>query len=110
MQPELKCVEVETVATRDHDLAIEDAPRRQSREQYIVQLWEVAIQRTEIAALNEDVGVVAKHDRAESIPLRFVEVAAAGGQLLCELCEHRLDWWCRGRGGFALRGARGHFV
>ena len=39
----------------DHDLAVEDAAGRKALEQRVVQLGEVAIERLQIAALNEDV-------------------------------------------------------
>ena len=73
MQPELQRVEVEAARRRDHDLAVEHAAGRQRVEKRGVQLGKVAIERLEIAALDEHVGAAAKDDRAKSVPLRLVQ-------------------------------------
>ena len=60
-------------------------------EKRVVQLGKVAIERPQIAALDEHVGSAAKHDRAKPVPLRLVQERPALGKLLGELREHRLD-------------------
>ena len=57
----------------------------------VVQLGKVAIERPQVAALDEDVGLAAKDDRAEAVPLRLEQEAVARGELVGELREHRLD-------------------
>ena len=60
-------------------------------EQRVVQLGKVAIERPQVAALDVHLGAAAKDDRAEAVPLRLVQEAVAGGKLVGELREHRLD-------------------
>ena len=46
---------------------------RQPREQCVVELGEVAVERTQVAALHEDVGrPAAEHDGAEPVPLGLI--------------------------------------
>ena len=56
MQPKLKGVEIEPARRGDHDFAVNDAAVRQARQKYVVQLGEVAVERPQVATLNEDVG------------------------------------------------------
>ena len=56
-----------------------------------MQLGEVAIERPQVAALDEDVRVAAEHDGAEAVPLRLEEEARRFGQRLGQLGQHRLD-------------------
>ena len=56
-----------------------------------MELGEVAIERPQVAALDEDVAAAAKHDGAEAVPLRLVEERAAGRELVGQLRQHRLD-------------------
>ena len=97
MQPHLQGVEIEAVRRGDDDLAVEHT-LRQRRHQDVMQIWKVAIERPEVATLDEEVRRPAKHDRPEAVPLGLVQEAIAGGQLLGELCQHRLDrrlnWKC----------------
>ena len=57
----------------------------------VVQLGEVAIERPQVAALDEDVRVAAEHDGAEAVPLRLEQERARLGQGLGQLRQHRLD-------------------
>src|SRR5262249_53598555 len=104
MQAKLERVEIEPVRCRDHDLAVHHAPGRQPRKKSVVQLREVAIERSKVATLDEYIGLAAKHQRAKSIPLGLVQKASAGGKRVRELREHRLDWR-RYREGHAPRPA-----
>ncbi len=57
----------------------------------LVQLGEVAIERPQVAALDEDVRIAAKDDRAKAVPLRLVQKPAARRKRVGQLGEHRLD-------------------
>src|SRR2546423_7553141 len=92
MEPHLQRVEVEASRGRDHDLAVDDAIVRQLLEQRIVQLGKVAIERPQIAALDVEVVAAAEHDRAESVPLRLVQVRSFRWERLGQLRKHRLHW------------------
>ena len=68
-----------------------DAVRPGAAKQRVVQVGKVAIERPQIAALDEHVVAAAKDDGAKAVPLRLVEEPVAGGKLRRELREHRLD-------------------
>ena len=89
MHAKLQRVEVEALRCRDDDLAVEDAAGRQQPLEGVVQLGEVAIERAQIAALDEHARRAAKHDGAKAVPLRFVQEFTAGRQRLDGLREHR---------------------
>jgi hypothetical protein len=66
----------------------------QARQEDVVQLGEVAVERPQIAALDEDVGRSAtEDDGAEPVPFGLVEEAAVRRQLVGKLCQHRRDGW-----------------
>ena len=77
MQPQLKRIEVEAARLDDDDLAVDHATARQLFEQRIVQLRKIAVERPQVAALNEHVGRAAKDDRAKSVPLRLEQKSSA---------------------------------
>src|SRR5688572_16081028 len=91
MQPKLEGVEIQSVRRGDHDFAIDDAPGRQAREKYVVQLGEVPIERAQVATLNEHVGSAAEDNGAKSIPFGLVEKLGTGREIVGELREHRFD-------------------
>jgi hypothetical protein len=91
MKAKLERVEIEAARPGDDDLAVDDASGRELFEEYCVKIGEVPIERAEVAALNIDVVVPAKHDRAETVPFRFEEKPAAGRKRLGQLGQHRLD-------------------
>ena len=66
-------------------------PAGSRREQRVVQLGKIAIERPQVAALDEDVGRAAKDDRAKAVPLRLVQERWPRRQLVGQLREHRLD-------------------
>ena len=76
MKPELKPFEVEPVRRGDDDFTVDHAIVGQSGEKRRVQLRKIAIERPQIAALDEDVGPAAEDERAKSVPLRLVEEGA----------------------------------
>jgi 5'-3' exonuclease len=91
MQTKLERIEVEPVRRRDDDLAVDDRTIGQPGDKRRVQLGEIAVQRPQIPALDEDVVSTAKDDRAEAVPLRFVQKLVTLGQVGRQLREHRLD-------------------
>src|SRR5688572_7454449 len=91
MEPHLQRVEVESVFSSNHDLAVDDAARWQPLDEGLMQFREVAIEGFQIPALNVHVVRAAEHDGPEAIPLGFEEEAAGGGDFVDELGKHRLD-------------------
>ena len=71
MNPQLQGLEVETARAGDDDFAVEDASIRQLRAQRVEQFGKVSIQGFLVAALQQDLLAVAKHQRAKAIPLGF---------------------------------------
>ena len=92
MKPELKRIEIKPMCSGNHDLAIEHAIGRQIVEQRLPQLGKVAVKRAQIPALNVEVGLMSKDDRAKPVPLRLVKKATSLGQRLRQFRQHRLDW------------------
>src|SRR5262252_655937 len=86
MDPLLQSIEVEAMRGRDDDLAVEDTAWWQQRLEALLELGKVAIERTQIAALDEQA-----RRPAEAIPLRFVKKSLAFRQRVDGLREHRLD-------------------
>src|SRR5919198_150282 len=91
MQPELEKIEIEPARRGDDDLTVDDRTIGDVGEEGVVQLGKVSIERPEIAALDEDLGLAAKHDCAKSIPLRLVQITAVRRKIVRKLREHRLD-------------------
>ena len=91
MQPELERVEIEPLRRGDHDLPVDHTVSRQSLQQRVVQLGEIAVERAEVAALDEEVGRAAKDDGAEPVPFRLEENGPGRRQRVGQLGEHRLD-------------------
>jgi hypothetical protein len=102
MQAELQRIEIEPLGGRNHDLAVDHAARRQLAREQLVQLGKIAIEGTQIAALNEHLRRAAKDDRAKAVPFRFVEKAVADGKLLRQLGQHRLYGRLDGKTGHSL--------
>ncbi len=90
MQAHLQRVEVEGVASRDDDLAVDDGPGRQLRDRGLVKLGKISIERPQVPALDEDVRGAAKDDGAKAVPLGLVEKVARR-DLVGKFREHRLD-------------------
>ena len=91
MEPHLERVEIEPSRRGDHDLAVEDRAGRQAGQEGVVQLWKVAIERPQVAALDEDLVRAAKDDGAKAVPFRLVEERVAGREIRGDFREHRLD-------------------
>ena len=91
MKPQLERVEVEAAGSGDDDLPVQNARLRDAVDQRRVQFRKIPIERAQIAALDVHVGRAAEDDGAKAVPLRFVEEAAALGQFVGKLREHRLD-------------------
>src|SRR5688572_326301 len=93
MEAKLKRVKVETLRRRDHDFAVDDASVRQQVHQGVLEVGEVAIERSEVATLDVDLLSVTKHDRPESVPLRFVQKGVIARDRVDELRQHRRNRW-----------------
>ena len=91
VNPQQQRVEVEPIGARDDDLAVEDAASRQIRSQGRRQLREVAVQRLEVAALDEHLVAVSEDESPEAVPFGLVLPAGASRDLVRELSQHRLD-------------------
>jgi membrane protein len=83
-----------TTRRPDHDLAIENTSLGKLREKRLVQVGEVAVEGTQLAALDEDVILFhAENDGAKPIPLGLEQIFARLRNRLGELGQHRLDGW-----------------
>jgi hypothetical protein len=89
VQPLLERPEVQRAAVGrgHHDLAVDDAARRQAPQDRLDHLREVAGHRALVAAADLHLVAVAEHDRAEAVELRLVELA--GRDVRDRLGEHR---------------------
>src|SRR5574339_246664 len=104
MQAHLERIEVEPRGGRDHDLTVDDRVRGQGVPEDFVQIREVAIERTQIAALDVHSGIrTAKDDGAKTVPLRFVKVLTRRRDFVNQPGEHRLDRRSGNGSGAAVR-------
>src|SRR5262245_47325082 len=93
MKPQLERIEVESVRRGNDDLSVHHAVQRKVGKKRVAKLGKVAIERPQIAALNEEVRAMAEHDRAKAVPLRLVKKPAARRQRVRKLSQHRLNRW-----------------
>ena len=91
MKPKLERVEIEPARRRDHDLAVDNAAVRQPFQKGRVKLRKVAVERSQVATLNEDLGYPVKNDGAKAIPFGLIQERCPHGELLGKLREHRLE-------------------
>ena len=91
MKPELERIEVETLRRGDDDLSIHHAVERKVGKKRLTKLRKVAIERPQVAALNEEVGPMAEDDRAKAVPLRLVKKSAS----LPATCPQAWPAWAR---------------
>src|SRR3990172_297225 len=91
MDAQQERLEVEAVRTRDDDLPVDDAALREVCLQGGRELREVAVERLQVAALDERLIAVAEDDRTETVPLGLEEPAVALGERGGWLGQHRLD-------------------
>src|SRR5271163_482462 len=89
MQTQLQRIKIKPTIFDDDDLSIEHATRWQQSVQRFQQLRKVTIERFCVAALNENLIFIAKHQRAKSIPLWLENPIALGGQFVYSFREHR---------------------
>src|SRR5262249_61789864 len=91
MQAKLKEVEVETAGADDHDLAVDDTAPWELLDEGRRELREVAIQRTQVAALRVHTIAIPEDQRAEAVPLRLEQPSRPFGEAVRHLRQHRLD-------------------
>ena len=91
VDPEEERLERKLAVGRDHDLPVDDAALRERGAERLGELREVAVERLEVATLDQDLVAVAEDDRPEAVPFRFVQPAVADGQVVARLREHRLE-------------------
>src|SRR5207248_3233484 len=91
MQTKLERIEVEPILRCDYDLAIQHATAWQLRSHGIDHLGKVPIERLLIAALNQDLVSIAKHECPKAIPLGLEDPRVPRRQFADSLSEHRQD-------------------
>src|SRR3990172_10912549 len=91
MDAQQERLEVEAVRPRDDDLPVDDAAVREVCLEGGRELREVAVERLQVAALDERLIAVAEDDRTETVPLGLEEPAIALGERGGWLRQHRLD-------------------
>ena len=89
MQPELQRLEVHHAVRDHHDLAVHHVRGGRLAREQLHELREVAAERPVAARVDPDAVRVARHDRAEAVPLRLVPPAVAEREVLLGLREHR---------------------
>ena len=96
MQTQLKRIKVKPIIFDDDDLSIEYTTCGQRSAQWFEQLGKVAIEWFFVAALNENLTFIAKHQRSKSIPLGLEDPIALGGQFIDSFRKHwqnrRIYW------------------
>ncbi len=91
MQPQLQCIKIEPIILDDYDFSVEHTTCGQRTTQRFQQLWKVTIEWLFVAALDENLISIAKHQRAKTIPLGFENPITLGGQFVHSFREHRQD-------------------
>jgi hypothetical protein len=76
VQAQLQEIEIEALRRCDDDLAVDDAAVGERRDQAVVQLGKVTIERPKVPALDIDGAAAAKDDRAKAVPLGLEEEGA----------------------------------
>ena len=89
MQPELQRFKVQLIVVHNDQFAIQDTTIRQAPAQRFEQFWKIAIEGLLIAAMDQDFTPIAKHQGAESIPLRLEYPTAFCRYIVHALGEHR---------------------
>ena len=80
MDAHLQRVEIQAVRRRDDDFPVDDAAVRQLRQDGVVHVGEIAIQRPQLTALNVGAAAAAKDEGAEAVPFRLEEHTFALGK------------------------------
>src|ERR1700677_685505 len=90
MQAQLQGIKIKPIIFDDDHLSIEHTTCGQRSPQWFQQLRKVPIEWFFVAALDENLISVAKHQRAKAIPLGLENPIALGGQFVNSFREHRL--------------------
>ncbi len=92
VNPEEERVEVEPPGAGDHDLAVDHGPIGEGGAKRPLELREVAVQRPQVAALQQELVAGAEDECPEAVPLGLVRPAGAVGQRRLGPGQHRLEW------------------
>ena len=107
MDPEQERIEVEAAGSGDHHLAVDHDPGRQGGHQGRHELGEVALQRPQVAALQDQLVAVPEDEAAEAVPLRLVCPPIAVRQRCLRRGEHRLQGRVEGQAHAGIMGRAG---
>ena len=91
VDPEEEGVEVEAAGSSDDDLAIDHGPLGEGRPKRRLELGEVAVQGSQVAALHEELVAIPEDDGPEAVPLGLVGPAGPVGQRRLGLRQHRRE-------------------
>src|ERR1700722_3448846 len=91
MQTQLKSIKIKSIILDDDHLSVEHATCGQRRVQWLQELRKVTIKRFSVAALDENLISIAKHQGAKTVPLRLENPIALCGQFIHPFREHRQD-------------------
>src|SRR5713226_6647932 len=90
-------LEIEPAVADDHDLAVHDAALGQRGSERDQELWEVSVHGFPVAALEQNLIAVTKHQRAKTVPLGLEQPPVALGQSICRTGQHGLEWGSEGK-------------
>src|ERR1700722_16176050 len=91
MQTQLQRIKIKPIILDDDHLSIDHTTCGQRRAEWFEQLRKVALERFFVAALDENLISIAKHQRAKPIPLWLENPIALCGQFIHSFREHRQD-------------------
>src|SRR5271168_5054648 len=91
MQTQLQSIKIKPIILNDDYLSIEHTTCGQCSAQRLQQFRKVTIEWFFVAALDENLISIAKHQRAKTIPLGLENPIALGGQFVDSFREHRQD-------------------
>jgi hypothetical protein len=97
----LQRIEIEPVGGCHHDLAVEDAALGQQGAQGLLEFGKVAVQRLQVAALQEHALAGAEDDCPKAVPLGLEQESGFVGHRVGKLGKHRCN---RGSGQCGVGG------
>src|ERR1700722_7939692 len=91
MDAELERIEVKTAGPGDDDLAVEHAAGGELLEEWFEEFGEVASERLLVAALDQQLIMIAEDERAKAVPLGLEDPGIAFGDIVDPFGEHGKD-------------------